>query len=167
MAAVAFAVNCNTAENPEYRYLDGKNKGLGKGLHELQVFSLGTGTSNRNRISAEVIRRKRRGDWGNLQWIEYLPDLLTESNVQTSDYYVQQVLKTSGAANQYHRIQLSFDDPAAPEVIRAELARGKVLGLDVRDKKLLRAMHDYARAYYHEHEPEILSFLKSDFPVPM
>ena len=162
MAAVSFAVNCNTAEKPEYRYMDGANKGLGKSLHELQVLSLGTGTSNRNRIAPETIRRKRRGDWGNLQWIEYLPDLLTESNVQTSDYYVQQVLKTSGTANQYHRIQLSFDDPQAPEAIRAELARGKVLGLDVRDKKLLQAMHDYAKSYYHIHEEEILSFLKLD-----
>ncbi len=109
-----------------------------------------------------MIRRKRRGDWGNLQWIEYLPDLLTESNVQTSDYYVQQVLKTSGTANQYHRVQLSFDDPKAPAAIRAELARGKVLGLDVRDKKLLQAMHDFAKSYYHEHEEEMLSFLRLD-----
>lgn len=162
MAAVAFAINCNTAEKPEYRYMDGKNKGLGKSVQELQVLSLGTGTSNRNRIPTDVIRRKRRGDWGNLQWIEYLPDLLTESNVQASDYYVQQVLKTSGAENQYYRIQLSFDDPHAPEAIRAELARGKVLGLDVRDKKLLRAMHDFAQTYYREHEAPILSFLKAD-----
>ncbi len=80
--------------------------------------------------------------------------------MQTSDYYVQQVLKTSGNENQYHRIQLSFDDPAAPEAICAELARGKVLGLDVRDKRLLRAMHTFAKQYYHEHEMDILSFLK-------
>ncbi|MGB3851131.1 MAG: patatin-like phospholipase family protein [Tunicatimonas sp.] len=160
MAAVAFAINCNTSEKPEYRYMDGANKGLGKSLHELQVLSLGTGTSNRNRITPEKIRRKRRGDWGNVQWIEYLPDLLTESNVQTSDYYVQQVLKTSGEENQYHRIQLLFDDPGAPEAIRAELARGKVLGLDVCDKRLLRAMHAFAKQYYHEHEIDILSFLK-------
>ena len=162
MAAVAFAVNGNTSEKPEYRYMNGANKGLGKSLHELQVLSLGTGTSNRNRIAADLIRRKRRGDWGNLQWIEYLPDLLTESNVQTSDYYVQQVLKTSGTANQYHRIQLSFDDPQAPEAIRKELRKGKVLGLDVRDKVLLQAMHDFAKSYYYDHQEEILSFLRRD-----
>lgn len=160
MAAVAFAINCNTSEKPEYCYLDGANKGLGKSLSELQVLSLGTGTSNRNRIAPEIIRRKRRGDWGNVQWIEYLPDLLTESNVQTSDYYVQQVLKTSGTENQYHRIQLSFDDPSAPEAIRAELRRGKVLGLDVRDKKILQAMHAFANSHFDGHETEILSFLR-------
>lgn len=167
MAAVAFAINRNTAEKPEYCYMDGANKGLGKSLHELQVLSLGTGTSNRNRITEEVIRRKRRGNWGNLQWIKYLPDLLTESNVQTSDYYVQQVLKTSGAENQYHRVQLAFDDPRAPKAIRAELDRGKVLGLDVRNKKLLRAMHEFAKEHYYDHEDTILSFLKVRELVPV
>ncbi len=160
MAAVAFAINCNTSEKLEYCYLSGANKGLGKSLQELQVLSLGTGTSNQNRIAPDIIRRKRRGDWGNLQWIEYLPDLLTESNVQTSDYYVQQVLRTSGTENQYHRIQLCFDDPSAPEAIRTELARGKVLGLDVRDKRLLQAMHAFANDYFHAHEAEILAFLR-------
>ena len=160
MAAVAFAINCNTSEKLEYCYLSGANKGLGKSLQALQVLSLGTGTSNQNRIAPEIIRRKRRGDWGNLQWIEYLPDLLTESNMQTSDYYVQQVLKTSGTENQYYRIQLLFDDSGAPEVIRAQLKRGKVLGLDVRDKRLLQAMHTFANDYFHAHETEILAFLR-------
>ncbi|MGB3851119.1 MAG: patatin-like phospholipase family protein [Tunicatimonas sp.] len=160
MAAVAFAVNTNTSEKPEYRYMEGANKGLGKRLSELQVLSLGTGTSNRNRISADTIRRRRRGDWGNLQWIEYLPDLLTESNVQTSDYYVQQVLKTSGTENQYLRVQLSFDSPEAPPAIRKVLDRGKVLGLDVRDEKLLEAMHQMAQNHFREHQAKILSFLQ-------
>ncbi len=160
MAAVAFAINKNKEDvGGQYCYVDGTNKGLNKDLKDLKVMSLGTGTSNRNRIEAAQIKRQRNGDWGNLQWIEYLPDLLTESNVQASEYYVQQVLKAAGDDRQYHRVQLEFDAEEAPEAIREEIQKGKVLGLDVKNKKLLLAMHEYARQYYEQHEEEILSFL--------
>lgn len=159
MAAVAFAINKNKDDHGQYCYMDGTNKGLNKDLKDLKVMSLGTGTSNRNRIDATQIKEKRNGDWGNLQWIEFLPDLLTESNVQASDYYVQQVLKEGGDDKQYHRIQLEFDAIEAPALIQKEIEKGKVLGLDVKNKALLQAMHEYAIQYYQQHEEEILSFL--------
>lgn len=159
MAAVAFAINKNKEGQGQYCYIDGTNKGLNKDLSDLKVLSLGTGTSNRNRIEASLIRKKRNGDWGNLQWIEFLPDLLTEANVQASEYYVQQVLQQGGDDKQYHRIQLEFDAPEAPSIIRNEIEQGKVLGLDVKNKVLLKAMHEYAIQYYQQHEEEILSFL--------
>lgn len=159
MAAVAYAINKNKDIDGRDCYIDGTHKGLNKDLKDLKVLSLGTGTSNGRRIEAATIKQKRNGDWGNLQWIEYLPDLLAESNIQATDYYVQQVLREGGDYKQYHRVQLEFDAAEAPEDIQKAIKRGKVLGLDVKDKKLLRAMHMYARQHYQKHEDEILSFL--------
>lgn len=160
MAAVAFALNCGEDEKEhKYREPDGLKKGLNKSPAEIKVLSLGCGTSNGNSISPQRIGK---GDWGNLKWIKYLPDLLTESNVQASEYYVQQVL----GATDYKRIQLEFDDKDAPEVIRKELAEGRMLGLDVKDEKLLQGMHDYAKAYYEKNKTEILLFLDLLTPQP-
>jgi patatin-like phospholipase/acyl hydrolase len=150
MAAVAFALNKHTeTDDPMYRYPDGLKKGMGKEPHELRVLSLGCGTSNKNFISPSEIKR---GDWGNLQWVKYLPDLLTESNVQAADYYVRQVLSPAD----YKRIQLEFNSAEAPDLIR-----GTTLGLDVKAPELLEAMHEYATKVYHHRKSEILDFLEA------
>lgn len=150
MAAVAFAINKQQEhEDLKYRYPDGLKKGLGLDAHDIRVFSLGCGTSNKNFISPDKIKK---GDWGNLQWVKYLPDLLTESNVQAADYYVRQVIDNDN----YKRIQLEFDAADAP----AEL-KGNTLGLDVKNPTLLQAMHKYAKQVYELRKQEILSFLES------
>ena len=148
MAAVAFAINKQVErQDPKYRYPDGLKKGLGIDPEDISVFSLGCGTSNRNFIGPDVVKK---GDWGNLQWVKYLPDLLTESNVQAADYYVRQVIN----AENYKRIQLEFDAADAPRQLK-----GQALGLDVKNPTLLKAMHEYAGDVYESCKQEILSFL--------
>jgi len=150
MAAVAFAINKQQEkQDPYYRYPDGLNKGLGLDPHDIRVLSLGCGTSNKNFIAPDKVKK---GDWGNLQWVKYLPDLLTESNVQVADYYVRQVIDNKD----YKRIQLEFDAADAPAMLKKI-----VLGLDVKSRALLQAMHDYAKQVYVLRKQEILSFLES------
>jgi uncharacterized protein len=149
MAAVAFALNAHTQGKGRYLYPDGNRKGLSKRADELHVLSLGCGTSNKNFIPASVVKD---GDWGNIQWIKYLPDLLTEANVQASEYYVQQVLEP----HQYKRIQLAFDSPEAPLLLHNQK---KNMGMDVKKPELLNAMKEFATAYFHKHKRAILDFV--------
>lgn len=153
MAALAYAINTQSGEKGEYGHPHGKAKGLAKKQGEIKILSLGCGTSNQNRIAPEVIRRKDNGDWGNLQWMKYLPDMLTESNVQAAEYYVNQLL----GKDQYLRIQLNFDHPEAPPEIR-----GQVLGQDVKNEVYLKAMRAYANAVFDRRKKEILSFLEPE-----
>lgn len=150
MAAVAFAINKQEEpNNRDYRYPDGLKKGLSKNPDELRVLSLGCGTSNRNFISPQKVKK---GDWGNLQWIKYLPDLLTESNVQAADYYVRQVLRTED----YWRIQPQFDSSDAPPELNNP---DQTLGLDVKDETRLMAMHEFAKKIYNSQKAELHKFL--------
>lgn len=151
MAALAYAINKRTDGMKEYRHPEGKEKGLGRQLEEITLLSLGCGTSNQNYISPSEIKRKNNGDWGNLQWVKFLPDMLTESNMQATDYYVSQLL----GKDQYQRIQLYFDSPETPGLIR-----GKSLGLDVKRKDLLRAMVEYAEKIYHQKKHQIFDLLE-------
>ncbi|CAM4099066.1 patatin-like phospholipase family protein [Gillisia limnaea] len=151
MAALAYAINKRKDGVKEYRHPDGKMKGLGKELKDVKIFSLGCGTSNHNYISSSEIKKKKNGDWGNLQWVKYLPDMLTETNMQASDYYVNQLL----GKDQYKRIQLYFDLPEAPGLIR-----GKTVGLDVKRKDLLKAMIQYANEVFDREKDQIFEFLE-------
>lgn len=91
MAAVAFAIN----RDP--------NKGLNYSLDELKVLSLGTGTSNKTRIDPKKVGD---GNWGIIKWLKYLPWLLTESNVQATEYYIRQVLNIDNRLDKHYlRIQ--------------------------------------------------------------
>ncbi len=147
MSAVAFAINNNTDPAGEFSYPDGRSKGLRKGVGELKVLSLSTGTSNRNYIPPKTIGR---GDWGEIHWVKYLPDLLAEANVQVSEYYIRQVMPD----NRYLRLDPHFDDPSAPPLIR-----NKIIHLDEKRKDILLAMQDFARDFYYKHENAILNFL--------
>lgn len=156
MAALAYAINKGKSETKEYRHPDGVNKGLGKELGEIKILSLGCGTSNKNYISEESIESKKDGDWGNFQWVKYLPDLLTESNVQASNYYVSQLLGDEDASkSRYKRIQLYFDNDDAPDSIR-----NKSLGLDVKSSSLLKGMKEYAESICTKEMASIIEFLE-------
>lgn len=153
MAAIAYAINGRADGKGEYRHPDGVTRGLDKKLSELKILSLGCGTSNRNYIPEEEIKSRNNGDWGNLQWMKYLPDMITETNMQASAYYVDQLLSPA----QYRRIQLFFDREEAPAGLR-----GKNLGLDVKRRDLLEAMVQYAEKVYSQNRTDILSFLDLD-----
>lgn len=151
MAALAYAINKRVDGEKEYRHPDGKAKGLGKELKDIKILSLGCGTSNKNYIPSAEIKRKNNGDWGNLQWVKYLPDMLTETNMQASDYYVNQLL----GPDQYKRIQLYFDQDETPDLIR-----GKSIGLDVKAKPILEAMVAYAHQVFERERNSIYDFLE-------
>ena len=146
MAAIAFAINKRT-DGTNHFYPDGKKRGMGRKLSDIKLLSLGTGTSNKDYITPKKIGK---GDWGNLQWIRYLPDLLIESNMQTSLYYVDQLLDDK----QYMRVQLYFDREETPEIIK-----DKVIGPDTTRKDLLLAMVAYAEEYFKKNKKDILELL--------
>lgn len=146
MAAIAFAINIHVS-GTGYMYPDGKRKGLGLDLADLQLFSLSTGTGNKNRIDKSQIKS---GNWGSVQWIKYLPELLTESNMQSTWYYVQQLL----TEEQRVRIELFFDDPKAPRILQS-----KPVGLDATKKEILSAMHEFAVLTYETEKDRIKKFL--------
>ena len=108
MASVAFAIN----RDPD--------KGLNYSLNELKVLSLGTGTTNKNRVDP---RKIGVGNWGIIKWLKYLPDLMTESNIQTSEYYIKQVLNTDNKLDKYYmRIQ-----PILKQLIKLDTYTPKAL----------------------------------------
>jgi patatin-like phospholipase/acyl hydrolase len=147
MAALTFAINEHD-DGEGYLYPDGKSKGLHLKFADLQLFSLSTGTGNMNRIEKEKIRT---GNWGNIQWIKYLPDLITETNMQSTIYYVKQVLND----DQMYRVELFFDDENAPAILRS-----KPIGLDAKDKPTLQGMQQFAIATYTKEKNAIAKFLK-------
>jgi len=108
MAALAFGINKD------------KTNGMNFDIKNLKVLSLGTGTANHARIMKDVIGD---GDWGNLRWAPYLPDLINESNIEVSEYYVRQVLNINNNLNKrYLRIQ-----PALNTIIKMDVKEKKVL----------------------------------------
>lgn len=166
MAAIAFAINKNTDGKGEYCYEEGANngnkKGLGLQLDDLSVFSLGTGTSNKNYVPPQT---ESESNWGGAKWIGFLPDLLTESNLSVSDYYARQVL----GIDQYKRIHPKFDgsDPDCPPPPKILKNRNNAVGLDEKDPEILGAMHEYAKAIYSQRKVEILNYLGLSVQPPV
>lgn len=147
MAALTFAINEHD-NGEDYLYPDGKRKGLHLKFADLQLFSLSTGTGNMNRIEKQQIKT---GNWGNIQWIKYLPDLITETNMQSTIYYVKQVLND----DQLYRVELFFDDDDAPPVLKL-----KPVGLDAKEKEVLEGMKEFAITTYQKEKDAIAAFLK-------
>ncbi|MDB5206706.1 MAG: Patatin [Flavisolibacter sp.] len=147
MAAVTFAINKHK-NGDGYLYEDGgKSKGLGLTTDDLQLFSLSTGTGNINRIDPSVVKK---GNWGKIHWIKYLPDLLTESNMQSTMYYIKQILEDE----QFHRVELFFNDPDAPAILKE-----KPVGMDAKEDVILKAMHQFAKDTYLKQRDKIAAFL--------
>jgi uncharacterized protein len=147
MAAVTFAINKHK-NGDGYLYEDGgKSKGLGLSADDLHLFSLSTGTGNKNRIDPSVVKK---GNWGKIHWIKYLPDLLTESNMQSTMYYLKQILENE----QLYRIELFFNDKEAPQILK-----DKPVGMDAKEDAILKAMHQFAKDTYYKQRNEVAKFL--------
>ena len=129
------------------RRTDTAMKGLGYDMQDLHVLSLGTGTSNSSYLKDLDVAD---GDKGSLFWATRIADILTESNMQVSEYYVRQVLDK----DQYMRIQFNFNDPKAPSEIR-----GRDILLDETNPLILNGLKKYAEQYYEEKRATILSFV--------
>lgn len=150
MAALAYALNSSKSKDEKhYRYPDGVRKGLNVSTGDIQLLSLSTGTSNKNRIEASVVKN---GNWGNIQWIKYLPDLLTEGNMQSTAYYVKQILDKQ----QYHRVEAFFDKSDIPVLY----TQPNGIKMDTKDPAILNAMHDYAVKIYKKERTHILKTIE-------
>lgn len=149
MAAVAYAVNDSEAKGEDKgKYLENGYKGLQKDLKALRVFSLSTGTSNLNRIEESKVGA---GNWGNIQWIKYLPELLTESNVQSTIYYVKNMLGN----DRLLRLDPDFNDK---ELAHKSLW-GRSIPMDTTDPEVLNHMKDFAEKLYQKEKKTIVKFL--------
>ena len=147
MAAITFAINKHK-NGVDYLYEDGgKSKGLGLNTEDLQLFSLSTGTGNQARIEPSVIKK---GNWGKIHWIKYLPDLITESNMQSTIYFVKQILEDE----QFHRVELFFNDPEAPAILKE-----RPISMDAKEDAVLKAMHQFAKDTYLKQRDRIAKFL--------
>lgn len=150
MAAIAYAMNdSKEVGNEKGQYLESGFKGLQIKRENIHVLSLGTGTSNLNRIEASKIGR---GNWGNLQWIRYLSHLITEANVQSTIYYARHVLPD----NHLIRIDPAFDDM---EISTKRLAAHPV-PMDTTDPEILADMEGLAEKTYLRNRDAIRRFLE-------
>ena len=150
MAAVAYAMNGSKATGKDHRqYLSNGYKGLQIDRKDIKVLSLGTGISGLQRIEREKIGR---GNWGNIQWIRYLPDLLIESNVQSSIYYVRHVLEDGN----FLRINPSFKDPRLAQ----KILRDRKMAMDTTDPELLNALQVLAKATFEKNRGTLRTFFE-------
>ena len=149
MAAVAYAVNDSEAKGDDKgKYLENGYKGLQKDLKNLRVFSLSTGTSNLNRIEESKVGA---GNWGNIQWIKYLPELLTESNVQSTIYYVKNILGN----DRLLRLDPDFND----QELAHKSLWNKSIPMDTTDADILNRMMEFAKKLYQKEKKAIVDFL--------
>lgn len=156
MAAIAFAMNSNIQNEglKNYRLPAGEKKGLNKKIDEIKVLSIGTGTSNLNFIEEKEIGN---GDWGLWKWKNHIADMLTETNMTSSEYYVRNILKD----NQYKRLQIDFSQIDAGNTLYEDfIKKGKTINLDVKEKKYLQAMKKLAEELYEKEKENLLNFLK-------
>lgn len=151
MAAIAYAMNDSKETAGEKgQYLANGFKGLRVRRDKIQVLSLGTGTSNLNRIEPDAIKS---GNWGNIQWIRYLPQLITESNIQSSIYYARHVLPEG----HFLRIDPFFDDLSVSNPVLA----GRAIPMDTTDPEQLQAMVSLADRVYEKNREKIRQFIGS------
>ena len=151
MAAIAYSINQKEGES-EYRLPDGKKKGLEKNLSDIKLLSLGTGTAMMNRITEKEIGN---GDWGLLKWAGHISNLLTETNMASSEYYVSNVL----GGDQYRRVQTNFQDFPDSLIYKDLIAKGKSVDLDIKEKDLLEDMIETATKVYEQQKDDLIAFM--------
>jgi patatin-like phospholipase/acyl hydrolase len=155
MSAIAFAMNANHQKDSlkDYRLPKGEKKGLGKKIDEIKVLSIGTGTSNLNFIEEKEIGN---GDWGLWKWKDHIANMLTETNMTSSEYYVRNILQD----NQYKRLQIDFSKIDVNNILYKDyIKKGKAIDLDVKERKHLEAMKKLAEALYVKEKDRLIDFL--------
>jgi len=159
MAAIAFALNANKSSSGpnHFLYPDGVQKGLAQSIDNIKLLSIGTGTSNLSYISKKEIGN---GDWGLWKWKDHIADMLTETNMTSSEYYVKNVL----ADKQYKRLQIDFSKIDKSNVLYKDFIgnkeKPKAVDMDVKESKYLQAMKKLAEELYDKEKENLISFLK-------
>ncbi|MEQ9298698.1 MAG: patatin-like phospholipase family protein [Cyclobacteriaceae bacterium] len=156
MAAITFAMNNHSVldGSNEYRHPDGTKKGLAKSLSDIKVLSIGTGTSGMNYIDDGQIGN---GDWGTWRWKDHIANMLTETNMTASEYYVSNILPK----DQYLRVQVNFQDYPDSILYRDFIQKNEAVDLDVKEDKHLKAMIDIANQRYEALSDQIMNFLSN------
>jgi patatin-like phospholipase/acyl hydrolase len=153
LSALSFVVSKNEdLDKKHYCYSNPAKKGLGQNIDDIKIMSIGTGTANGNYIQPEEIIS---GDWGVWQWRNHIGNLLTESNMQATHYYLLQLL----SEDQYHRIQFDFTSTEAPYTIKQKIENNKSISMDTKDPAELHAMMEFATRYFQDNKSEILDWL--------
>lgn len=153
MAAISFCLNKGYASitDGKSRRYDSPRKGLQAEIEDLKVLSLGTGTSNTAYLRELDIES---GDKGELFWASHISNLLIESSMAATEYYIRQILQPG---KQYMRLQLYFNSPDAPPEIR-----GRDIQLDESRAIILSGLRKYAQDYYTKNKQAILDFVTQD-----
>lgn len=68
------------------------------------IISLGTGAVN------TPYSYEKAKDWGKLQWIQPIIDILMSGSAETVDYHLRQIFDSQGVSRQYERIQPDLFD---------------------------------------------------------
>ncbi len=148
LSALSFAVSENKSSKKKYRHDAPMSKGLEWDVKKTKILSLGCGTSNGNFVDQKTIEK---GDWGLWQWRSHIANLMIESNVQCSEYYVRQLL----TEEYYLRLQPDFSEDMCPKELR-----GVKLDLDIKDVDILEILRDFATDYYEENKAEIMRIIE-------
>ena len=94
------------ANNPTLcAYAEGHTVDFGQGVQrrtadDFFIFSLGTGSASKRKLEHKNVK-----DWGALEWIKPLIDIMMSGVSQTVDYQLKQIYAAIGKPNQYVRIE--------------------------------------------------------------
>lgn len=150
LSALSFAVSENESEKAKYRFDAPTKKGLSWDIKNTKILSLGCGTSNGSFVTSKKVSK---GDWGLWQWRSHIANLMIESNVQCSEYYVRQLLPKDS----YLRLQPDFTDDEPYKEFK-----DMTLDLDVKDEDLLERIREATNVYYDRNKDKIMRLLDLD-----
>ncbi len=148
LSALSFAVSENISSKQKYRFDAPTHKGLGWNLKNTRILSLGCGTSNGTFVERKQISD---GDWGLWQWRSHIADLMIESNVQCSEYYVRQLLSKGN----YLRLQPDFSEDICPSELK-----GIKIDLDIKNVDTLEILRQFACDFYELNKSAIMDLIE-------
>ena len=148
MIGLSFALNNKVASLANSSILPNNKLGLGADPQNIKMLSLGCGSTGSSHVSHEKIGN---GKWGLLKWVNYLINLVIDTNMVATQYYMAQILPDG----QYFRLNAYYKADDAPDVLK-----NQDLKIDVTDKEQLTAINQYAKKIYSERKQEIFDFLE-------
>jgi len=148
MIGLAFALNSKDQPLADNSILPNKKMGLAADINNIKMFSLGCGSTGSSHVPKDKIGK---GNWGLIKWVNYLINLVIDTNMVATQYYVNEMLPDG----QYLRINPYYKGEEAPAILR-----DKDLKIDVTDKQQLTAINEYAIKFYNQKKQEIHDFLQ-------
>lgn len=148
MIGLSFALNNNNATKEGGTILPDKKMGLGADPKNIKMLSLGCGSTGSSHVPREKIGN---GNWGLIKWVNYLINLVIDTNMVATQYYMREILPHG----QYYRLNPYYKAEDAPAVLK-----NKDLKIDVTDTEQLTAINQYAKKIYQERKQEIFDFLE-------